>query len=46
LFIRTDDAGHGPKVNPIAFFFHKNKHLAKYAYYTYGLEISDEWPPR
>lgn len=46
MFIRTDDAGHGPKVNPIAFFFHKNKHLAKYAYYTYGLEISDEWPPR
>jgi len=45
-FIPPDATGNTPTVNPIAYFFNKNTHLAKYAYYTYGLEISDEWPPR
>jgi hypothetical protein len=33
-------------VNPIGYFLDKNPNLPKYAYYTYGLEVSDEWPPR
>ena len=41
----ADKAGHAGAVNPIAYFFNKNPCLAKYAYYTYGLEVSDEWPP-
>ncbi len=45
-FLPPDATGNTPTVNPIAYFFNKNKYLAKYAYYTYGLEISDEWPPR
>ena len=41
----ADKGGHGGAVNPLAYFFNKNPCLAKYAYYTYGLEVSDEWPP-
>ncbi|MBL7140356.1 MAG: hypothetical protein ISS74_05535 [Planctomycetes bacterium] len=41
----ADKRGRGGAVNPIAYFFNKNPSLAKYAYYTYGLEVSDEWPP-
>ena len=40
-----DKERHSGAVNPIAYFFNKNPNLAKYAYYTYGLEVSDEWPP-
>jgi hypothetical protein len=42
----ADKKDHGGAVNPLGYFFNKNPSLAKYAYFTYGLEVSDEWPPR
>jgi hypothetical protein len=42
----ADGAAHGPSVNPLAYFFHKNPYLARYAYFTYGLEASEVWPPK
>jgi hypothetical protein len=43
----ADTTGHNDTgVNPIGYFLDKNADLPKYAYYTYGLEVSDEWPPR
>jgi hypothetical protein len=42
-----DTTGHNDTgINPIRYFLSKNADLPKYAYYTYGLEVSDEWPPR
>ena len=42
-----DTTGHNDTgVDPIGYFLSKNPDLPKYAYYTYGLEVSDEWPPR
>ncbi len=43
----ADTTGHNDTgVDPIGYFLSKNHDLPKYAYYTYGLEVSDEWPPK
>jgi len=43
----ADTTGHNDTgVNPIGYFLSRNHDLPKYAYYTYGLEVSDEWPPK